>query len=46
MVSAAQMTGCDVLLIEDLSHGQRLDGLEVVNPFPAEPSEVEGLRAD
>ena len=46
VVAAAQVTGCDVLLTEDLSHGQRLDGLAVVNPFLTEPSEVEGVRAD
>lgn len=38
VVSAAQVAGCTVLLTEDLSHGQRLDGIEVVNPFLADPS--------
>ncbi len=42
VVSAAQLAGCDVLLTEDLSHGQRLDGLEVVNPFLAAPPAAAG----
>jgi predicted nucleic acid-binding protein len=33
IVAAAQRSGCTVLYSEDLHHGQRIDGLEVVNPF-------------
>jgi len=33
VVRAAQAAGCRVLYSEDLQHGWRLDGLEVVNPF-------------
>lgn len=29
----ALVSGCKTLLREDLQHGQRLDGLTVVNPF-------------
>jgi predicted nucleic acid-binding protein len=30
---AALQSGCSVLYSEDLQHGRRIDGLEVVNPF-------------
>ena len=33
IVSAAQMTGCDVLMTEDLSHGQRFGPVRIENPF-------------
>jgi len=33
IVGAAKVTGCPVLLTEDLQHGQSLDGVRVVNPF-------------
>ncbi len=33
IVQAALDARCDVLLSEDLQHGRRLGGLEVVNPF-------------
>ena len=33
IVAGAQTAGCKTLLSEDLQHGQRLDGLTVVNPF-------------
>lgn len=33
IVAAAHRGGCEVLLTEDLQHGQQLDGLRVVNPF-------------
>lgn len=33
IVRAAKEGGASVLLTEDLQHGMRLDGLEVVNPF-------------
>jgi predicted nucleic acid-binding protein len=33
IVRAALATGCRVLFTEDLQHGRRLDGLEIVNPF-------------
>lgn len=33
IIAAAQEARCRVLLSEDLQHGRRFDGLEVVNPF-------------
>ena len=33
IVAGALTAGCKTLLSEDLQHGQRLDGLTVVNPF-------------
>lgn len=33
IVASALVAGCKTLLSEDLQHGQRLDGLTVVNPF-------------
>lgn len=33
VVRAALVSRCRVLYTEDLQHGQRIDGLEVVNPF-------------
>ena len=35
VVSAAQASGCPVLLTEDLQNGQLFDDLRVVNPFAA-----------
>ena len=33
IVAAARALGCRELYTEDLSHGQRVDGVEIVNPF-------------
>ena len=33
VVRAASRAGCTVLFSEDLQHGRRIDGLEIVNPF-------------
>ena len=33
IVAAALQAQCDVLYTEDLQHGQRIEGLTVVNPF-------------
>lgn len=33
VIAAAQKAGCEVLLTEDLSHGQRFGRLRVENPF-------------
>ncbi len=33
IVAAALEAGCKRLLTEDLQHGQRIDGLRIVNPF-------------
>jgi len=33
VVGAAKKGGCKVLFTEDLSHGMRLEGVEIINPF-------------
>jgi predicted nucleic acid-binding protein len=33
IVRAAQQARCTMLYSEDMQHGQRIDGLEIVNPF-------------
>jgi len=33
IIAAARRLGCVRLLSEDLQAGQRIDGLEIVNPF-------------
>lgn len=33
IVEAARVAGAEILLTEDLQHGQTLDGVQVVNPF-------------
>lgn len=35
IIAAAAASGCDVLLTEDLNDGQVIEGVRVVNPFPA-----------
>lgn len=40
IVAAAQAASCHYLLTEDLQAGQRLDGVEVVNPFLRGPESV------
>lgn len=35
IVRAAQQAACSVLYTEDLQHGRRFDGLEIVDPFRA-----------
>jgi len=40
IVAAAHAANCRYLLTEDLSHGQDLDGVRVVNPFRVGPSEL------
>lgn len=38
IVAAAQAANCDLLLTEDLQHGQVIDSLKVVSPFLAQPA--------
>lgn len=38
IVAAADATGCDVLLTEDLAHGQELGRMRVVDPFRVGPA--------
>lgn len=33
IIRSALVAGCRVLYTEDLQHGRRIDGLEIVNPF-------------
>lgn len=33
ILAAARALGCDTVLTEDLSHGQVVEGLRIVNPF-------------
>lgn len=33
IIAAALAGGCDRLISEDLSHGQRIEGLTIINPF-------------
>jgi predicted nucleic acid-binding protein len=37
IVAAAQAQGCDYLLSEDLQHEQRIDSVQIVNPFLVGP---------
>jgi len=37
IVAAALRADCDVLFTEDLSHGQKIGSLTVVNPFVSDP---------
>lgn len=38
IIEAARAAGCDVVLSEDMSDGQDLDGISVVNPFTTSKS--------
>jgi predicted nucleic acid-binding protein len=40
IVAAAKAASCRYLLTEDLQAGQKLDGIEVVNPFLRDPQDV------
>jgi predicted nucleic acid-binding protein len=40
IVAAAKVCGCHYLLTEDLQSGQKLDGIEVVNPFLSGPESI------
>jgi predicted nucleic acid-binding protein len=40
IVAAAKVSACHHLLTEDLQDGQKLDGVEVVNPFLRAPESV------
>lgn len=40
IVAAAKASSCRYLLTEDLQTGQKLDGVEVVNPFLQRPSSI------
>ena len=41
ILAAAQLSGCDIVYSEDLSHTQDYDSIRVQNPFaPSQPTEV------
>jgi predicted nucleic acid-binding protein len=40
IVAAAKAASCRYLLTEDLQAGQKLDAIEVVNPFQRSPESV------
>jgi predicted nucleic acid-binding protein len=40
IVAAAKVAACGFLLTEDLQDGQKMDGVEVVNPFAHKPKSV------
>ncbi len=40
IVAAAKVCGCHYLLTEDMQSGQKLDGIEVVNPFLRGPESI------
>ena len=40
IVAAAKISSCGYLLTEDLQAGQKLDGIEVVNPFLRDPQSI------
>jgi len=40
IVSSAMKARCDYLLTEDLSDGQDLDGVRVINPFSVRPADL------
>ena len=42
IVAAAQVSGCEYLLTEDLQGGKTLDGLKIIDPFTKPPAEVLG----
>lgn len=33
ILAAAQLSGCKIVFSEDLHHGQKIEGLTIVNPF-------------
>jgi predicted nucleic acid-binding protein len=33
IIAAALITKCDLLYSEDLQHGQKIQSLEIINPF-------------
>jgi len=40
IVAAAKAASCGFLLTEDFQDGEKLDGVEVLNPFLREPASV------
>jgi predicted nucleic acid-binding protein len=44
IIASALQSECDILLTEDMSHGQRIGALRIINPFLVLPDE--GLSRD
>jgi predicted nucleic acid-binding protein len=40
IIKAAAVSGCRVLLTEDLQHGQTIDGVTIHNPFTTDPGSI------
>ena len=40
-----QQQGCRYVISEDLPHGQQIDSVQILNPFPVRP-EVRGGRGE
>ena len=38
IVSAAQHLGCEIVLSADMQHEQRIDGVQIINPFRVGPA--------
>jgi predicted nucleic acid-binding protein len=45
IVAAAQAQGCRYLLSEDLQHGQRIDSVQILNPFLVGPEVLDAPAA-
>lgn len=43
IVASAQAQGCTILLSEDMQHEQRIDKLQIINPFKAGPELLDTL---
>jgi predicted nucleic acid-binding protein len=40
LIASALEYGCDLFLSEDLSHGQRISGMQIISPFRSELSSI------
>lgn len=45
IVASAQAQGCGCLLTEDLQHEQRIDKVQIVNPFLVGPEWIDAVKA-
>jgi predicted nucleic acid-binding protein len=43
-VASALEYGCDLFLSEDMSHGQRIAGMQIINPFVSELRTITDLK--
>jgi predicted nucleic acid-binding protein len=42
VIASAQQQGCEYFVSEDLQHGQRIDSVQVLNPFVTGPDVLDG----